>query len=97
MSLFNPKKVNAANITTIGVSVILAGLLATPFVGNVAMGLAFLVAGSAMTYWILICGVRGIREPLKNHSWAIAAITAIEYIFYLCIAAAFLVGVFRSM
>ena len=78
-------------------AIVLAGLAAVPFTGQISLVVAAIVVGLVQFVWLTIDGVREIRNPLRRHAWSVVAMIAVEYSVFILIVCAALVFFIRVL
>lgn len=78
-------------------AILLVGLFAVPFAGQISLLVATIVAASVQLVWLLIDGAKEVAPPLRRRSWRVVGIIVLEYSAFLFIVAAALVYFIRAL
>lgn len=77
--------------------ILLVGLFAVPFAGQISLLVAIIVAASVQLVWLLIDAAKEIAPPLRKRSWGVVAMTVVEYSAFILITGAALVFFIRAL
>lgn len=78
-------------------AILLVGLAAVPFAGQVSLLVAIIIGALVQLVWLIVDGAKEIAPPLRTRSWGVAAMIAVEYSAFLLIVCAALVFFIRAL
>ena len=77
--------------------IVLIGLVAVPFAGQISLAFAAIVVGSLQLVWLLIDGAKEVRSPLRRRSWGIVVTIVVEYSVFMLVVVVALVFFIRAL